>query len=71
MYQPNPKLEQLRAQQERDRVDDDRLAGAGFTGQGVQPGAEMDVYLVNQSDVSYKQFRQHAIISLSAVVRAV
>ena len=41
------------------RVDDDRLAGAGLTGQGVEAGSKGDPEITNNGKVSDGQFEEH------------
>jgi hypothetical protein len=44
---------------QRETVEQDGFAGAGFTGQHAQPVAKAQVEPVDQDDIAYRQMRQH------------
>jgi len=48
-----------RAEQQPERVQDDRFAGAGFAGQHVEAGAELEIGFLDDCEVAYVQFEQH------------
>ena len=47
------------AEQEADRLDQHRLAGAGLAGERGEPGAEHEPGAVDDAEVAYRQLRQH------------
>ena len=47
------------AERKRERVEQDRLAGAGLAGQHGQSGAELEVQPVDQDDVAYIKLGEH------------
>ena len=57
------------AAQERHRLDEQRLAGAGLAGEHVEAGAELDLDVVEQREVGDAQVRQH-VLSYRLAVRA-
>jgi hypothetical protein len=49
----------LAAQDELERLDQDRFAGAGLTGHHVHAGAELDLELVDNREVTHAKAGQH------------
>ncbi len=47
------------AQRELQRVDQDRLAGAGFAGQGGKPAVELDLEFVDDHEIAQGEAAQH------------
>ncbi len=61
----------LVAQQERKRVDENGFSGAGFAGQQVEAGGELNGNVVNDRVVFDPQFQQHVRSRLAEVMRSV
>ncbi len=50
------------AEQQRNAIDDDALAGAGLASQHIQPGRKLKVERIDDRKVSHAQFSQHTRI---------
>ena len=42
------------------RIDDDRLAGAGLSGEDGESGVQLELHGIDDGEVAYLQVRQHA-----------
>src|SRR5258708_31102743 len=48
-----------RAEQQSERAQDDGFAGAGFAGEDIEAGAELEMSFLDDREVAYVQFEQH------------
>ena len=55
-----------RAERQRERIQQDRLARAGFPGQHGHAALELEVEAVDQDDVANREARQHGRIQAQA-----
>ena len=58
-----------RAERQRQRIEQDRFAGAGFAGQHRKAGGEIDVQPFDQDDIADRQVREHAESDRGLIVR--
>ena len=59
---PDERVVPFRAQQQPDRLREDRLACAGLAGDRVQPGCELELRLANEHEVLDAQSAEHTFI---------
>ncbi len=52
------------AERQRKRIEQDRLAGAGFAGQRGKPGTEIDVQAVDQHDIADGKAGEHDTVTI-------
>ncbi len=52
-----------RAERQPERIEQDRLAGAGLAGEHAQPGVELELELVDEHDVADGELPQHGALA--------
>ena len=64
---PNQRGIAARAQRQRERIEQDGLAGTGLAGQHGEAGREVDIQLLDQDDIADRQPGEHGDALLSAL----
>ncbi len=65
---PDQRLVPAAAKGQRESIEQDRLAGAGFAGEHGEPIGEIDVEPVDQHDVADRESGEHGAFTVLAVV---